>query len=121
MFPALGSFTGIQVRDRDVQLLRGLFESRVMTLMHAANLHFDGKREATKKRVQKLKSAGLIRERPRRAYEPSVLHLTAAGIQVLRARDVLTDYPHLSGSQLQKRARVSDATLRHELQVMDVK
>ena len=31
-----------QITERDLAFLRGLFESRVMTLAHAASLHFNG-------------------------------------------------------------------------------
>ena len=57
-------------QDRDFALLRGLFECRVMTTDHATALYFDGKNEAAKKRLQKIKAAELISERPRRAFEP---------------------------------------------------
>jgi len=50
----------ISLQDRDLALLRGLFESRVMTNNHAAALYFDGKGEAAKKRLQKIKADGLI-------------------------------------------------------------
>jgi hypothetical protein len=66
----------LQLQERDLALLRGLFECRVMTKEHATALYFDGKGEAAKKRLQKIKAAGLITERPRRAFEPSVLSLT---------------------------------------------
>jgi len=55
----------LQLQDRDLALLRGLFESRVMTNDHAAALYFDGKSEAAKKRLQKLKAAGFRKERGR--------------------------------------------------------
>lgn len=84
-------------------------------------LHFDGSLHAATKRVQKLKAGKLISERPRRPYEPSVLHLTSAGINVLRQNAILAKYPPLSSLQMEKRAKVSEITLRHELQVMDVK
>jgi hypothetical protein len=113
--------SGTEIRDRDIELLRGLLESRIMTLSHAAALHFDGRKEAAKKRVQKLKAAGLIGERPRRARDPSILHLTAKGIAILGDRGVISNYPNFSRPYLEKRARVADSTLRHELQVMDVK
>lgn len=79
----------LQLQDRDLALLRGLFECRVMTTDHATALYFDGKNEAAKKRLQKLKTAGLISERPRRAFEPSILFLTrkppvAAGVFLQR-------------------------------------
>ena len=66
----------IELQDRDVALLRGLFEARVMTLGHIATFHFDGRMEAATKRVQKLKRAGILHERPRRVYEPSIVCLT---------------------------------------------
>ena len=74
--PALKSPLGIALQERDLEILRGLFDSRVLTLSHIARLYFEGREEAAKKRVQKLKSAGFITERPRRAYEPAVLYLT---------------------------------------------
>ena len=53
----------LQLQDRDLALLRGLFECRVMTTDHATALYFEGKGEAAKKRLQKLKAAGFISER----------------------------------------------------------
>lgn len=111
----------ISLQERDLALLRGLFESRVMTTAHVAVLYFDGKREAAKKRLQKLKEADLIDERPRRRYERSVLFLARKGYDVLRDRGVLSEYPYIGRSSLERRSRVSDLTLRHELEVMDVK
>ena len=35
-----------------------------LTLAHAAPLYFEGRKEAAKKRLQKLKEAGLVGERP---------------------------------------------------------
>lgn len=63
----------------------------------------------------------MIGERPRRARDPSILHLTAKGIAILGDRGVISNYPNFSRPYLEKRARVADSTLRHELQVMDVK
>ena len=111
----------LQYQERDLALLRGLFECRVMTKDHAAALYFEGKGEAAKKRLQKLKSAGLISERPRRAFEPSILFLPRAGLVLLQKRGVLNDYPAFDLPVLDRRARVSDLTIRHELEVMDVK
>jgi hypothetical protein len=109
------------VTGRDVKILRGLFESRVMGLSHVAALYFEGRQEAAKKRVQKLKMARLIAERPRQLYEHSVLFLARKGIEMLSAAGALGDYPQLPWSKLEKRARVSPLTLRHELDCMDVK
>jgi hypothetical protein len=110
-----------QLQDRDIALLKGLFESRLMTLAHVTAIHFAGATEAAKKRVQKLKSAGYLGERPRRAYEPSIIHLTRKAFTALAEGGYLDEYPSLVWSDLQRRAHVSDLTLKHELAVMDFK
>ncbi len=109
------------LQERDLALLRALFESRIMTAVHVAEIFFEGRAEATKKRLQKLKAATLIGERPRRAYEPAVLYLSRAGLALLKERGDLNDYPSLSLPSLEKRSQVSQLTIRHELSVMDVK
>jgi hypothetical protein len=111
----------IELQDRDADILRGLFDSRLMTLTHAAALHFDGRQESAKKRIQKLKAAGLIGERKRKVYEPSILFLTRQGHSLLNSRGHLSDYPQMTWPSLEKRLQVSDLTLQHELEVMDVK
>jgi hypothetical protein len=118
---AVASISPIDIQPRDLAVLRGLFEARVMAISHIADLFFDGKAEAAKKRLQKLKAAGFVAERSRRPYEPAVLHLTSSAFRLLRKEGVLADFPHLEWSQLEKRARVSDLTLRHELDVLTVK
>jgi hypothetical protein len=102
-------------------VLRGLFDVRVMTIAHVAALYFDGHHEAAKKRLQRLKSARLLAERPRRPYEPSVLSLAKRGFERLTEEGQLVDSPDLSWQQVRQRCSVSDLTLRHELAVMDVK
>ena len=111
----------ISLQERDLALLKSLFECRVMTNEHATTQYFDGKSEAAKKRLQKIKAAGFIGERPRRAFEPSVLFLTRKGLVALQKQGVLNDYPSFDLPVLDRRTRVSDLTIRHELEVMDVK
>ena len=115
------SSEGIQLQDRDYALLQTLFESRIMTAAHVAALHFDSKPEATKKRLQKLKSAGHIGERTRRVNEKSILFLTRKGFGLLKQAGFLQNFPHFSLPSFEKRADVSALTIRHELEVMDVK
>src|SRR6266581_4708905 len=103
--------TAIDLQPRDLSVLRGLFDSRVMGIGHIAALYFGGRQEAAKKRLQKLKAAGFIAERPRRPYEPAVLFLTRAAFMLLTEHGALADCPQLSWAQLEKRARVSDLTL----------
>src|SRR5205823_4480357 len=104
----------INIQDRDFALLGGLFESRVMTAAHIAALYFGGSKEAGKKRLQKLKSAGLIGERKRRVNEPAVLFLTRKGFSLLGNEGQLEDFPRLSATAFEKRADVSALTIRHE-------
>jgi len=112
---------GVECQARDIALLRDLFVSRIMTLVHITALHFEGRGEAAKKRVQKLKAAGLIAERPRKARDPSILFLARRGFDLLNQGGHLSEYPRLSVTAFERRARVSDLTLRHELEVMDAK
>src|ERR1043166_1440515 len=111
----------LAVQKRDLEILRGLFESRIMTSAHIAALYFSGSRESAKKRLQKLKSAGLIAERKRRVNEPSILFLTRKGHALLTKQGAIADFPRLASTAFEKRADVSTLTMRHELEVMDVK
>ena len=111
----------ISLQERDFVLLKGLFETRLMTSAHAAAIYFEGRKEAAKKRLQKLKAAGFIGERARRAYEPSILFLSKEGLLLLRSHGILAEYPLFDLPVLIKRSRVSEQTVRHELAVMDVK
>lgn len=118
----MGERASIDLQPRDMKLLRGLFESRIMTLSHIATLYFDGKKEMAKKRVQKLKAAGFVRERPRGLpTQPSILFLARPAFRVLSDHGKLSDYPRVSITDLEKRVQVSEQKLRHELDVMDVK
>jgi hypothetical protein len=102
-------------------LLAGLFESRVMTAAHVATLHFAGKSEYTKKRLQNLKSAGLIAEQRRRVNEPAILFLTRKAFSLPKRDGVLSELATLGENSFAARANVSELTLRHDLEIMDVK
>jgi hypothetical protein len=47
MFAPNNSPAAILLQERDLDLLRDLFESRLMTTAHVAALHFGGRREAS--------------------------------------------------------------------------
>jgi hypothetical protein len=111
----------IDLQERDTALLRGLFECRIMTAKHVAALHFEGKKEYAKKRLQKLKAAGFIAERKGRVNEPSVLFLTRKAFSLLNRDGHLSGFPKLSVTAFENRANVRELTIRHELEVMDVK
>ena len=112
---------GFVFQARDLALLRGLFESRLMTTAHIAALYFDRKPEAAKKRLQKIKAAGFIGERKRRVNEASLLFLTRKSYNLLLRQGDLSRYPPVGPASFLARTHVSSLTLRHELEVMDVK
>lgn len=107
--------------DRDIDLLRGLFECRVMAARHVVALYFRGRAEMAKKRLQRLKTARLVTARARSRFSPASIFLTLHGIRTLASRGILREYATAYGPSLDKRTRVSDRTLEHELEVMDVK
>jgi hypothetical protein len=116
-----GPTRNIALQPRDLALIRDLFESRIMTAGHISVFHFSGGKETAKKRLQKLKTAGLISERARLVNEPAILFLTRKGLGTLRDQGVLADYPALDLPVLERRTQVSRLTIRHELDVMDVR
>lgn len=118
---ARSSPRNISIQARDIRILRGLFESRIMTLSHIAELYFENRSDAAKKCVQRLRAARLVRERPRKPFEPSILSLDIPAIKMLKSEGHLSGYPSLPMSMLERRGDVSDLTIRHELQVMDFK
>jgi hypothetical protein len=111
----------IDVQDRDLSFLFGLFECRIMTAEHVGALYFSGKHPYAIKRIRKLKVAGFVGERQRQVNKPSILFLTRKGFKLLQGRGHLADYPALSADSFEARANVSELTLRHEIAVMDVK
>jgi hypothetical protein len=113
--------SAIKLQPRDFELLQGLFESRVMTLPHISAVYFDSKGEMAKKRVQKLKKLGVIRERSRRRIPgPSILHLGWKGYLSLRDGGFVDDDSRLSPRAFTRRMRVSPLTLAHEIAIGDV-
>ncbi len=115
------NFDFLSFQDRDLTILQGLFECRVMSSEHVATLYFSGSKDAGNKRLIKLKAEGLINERERRANELSILFLTQKGFAVLREKGKLAEYSNIPQSSLAKRGPVADLMLQHELEVMDVK
>lgn len=117
----IGKNCSISLTDRDERVLRGLFASRFLTLSQVADIYYIGRYPSAKRRVAKLKQLGLIQELKRRRYQPSVLYLTQRGFELSRERRLLRGYPDLSWKKLLRRRRISERTLAHELEVIDVK
>lgn len=111
----------IDIQARDLELLRDLFECRVMTVYHISDLHFGGRIEAARKRVQRLLTTDHLRRRTGKVNEPAVYVLTRRSFELLTQHGLLQDYPRLSWAALEKRVRVSPLTIAHELAVQDVR
>lgn len=91
-----------------------------MTAAHIAAMYFNGSGEAAKKRLQKMKGAGLVGEKRPRVNERALLFLTTKGFKALtNAGAVSSEF--LSPSSFLKRMPVGQYTLQHELEVQDVK
>lgn len=111
----------ILLQPRDVDVFKTLFECRVATIAHLSLLHFDGHREAAKKRIAKLQACGYLSQRPRHPFEPAVIHLAPKALSFLHSEGELREFPSLSHVELRRRSQVSALTIKHELRVMDVR
>jgi len=111
----------LQPQKRDLNLLCFLYQSRFLTLKHAADLCFEGKLEAAKKRIQKLKLAKLIASRHQRVHEPGIVFLTEEGLRLLRSDCALCQLPNMPRNTVRTRLPPSGLALNHDLQVLDVK
>ncbi len=92
------SSPSIDLRDRDVALLRGLFECRIMTAPHVATLFFDGKREDIMKRLATLKATSFLGGRVRRVNEPAILFLTSKAFLFLSRAGHLAGFTQLGAN-----------------------
>lgn len=92
-----------------------------MTAVHVAALFFQDRQEAAKKRIQKLKRAGLLSSRRWSSIAQSTYSISSDGIAALRRSGALHDHIHLTTKNAARRTSVSHSTLQHELTVMDVK
>ena len=107
----------VTLQERDIALLVDLIESRVLTLDNICTLFFSDKNEMAKKRVQRLKAAGFLADRPRQIGQPSILHLTWKGYTALRDKGHLSDDSRMTPKQFKRRMAVSGTTLTHELMI----
>lgn len=113
-----------QLSDRDRLVFRDLIESRVMTLAQISALHFDGSYEYAKKRLQQLKAAAYVSERKARSnpgrYFASMLSLARGGFAAV-ADEPFVRHERMSWDDLRGRLDFSEATLAHEIEVIDMK
>ena len=109
------------LRDEDVSILCELYESRIMTVEHIAAIVFGGRKQTAHKRIQHLKAAKYIAERPRLPNQPSILFLAFNGYEFVRKHGGIAELPHIPWAIFSRRVRVSDHSLRHELAVLDIK
>ncbi|GIW75713.1 MAG: hypothetical protein KatS3mg104_0776 [Phycisphaerae bacterium] len=111
----------VRIQPRDLELLSGLLELRVMTLAQVRNIHFAGKHAAARRRIRLLKDAGIVRELPRHRFETSVLTLTPHAIRLLRHKGRLAQFVMHTDRWILRRTIVSHRLLCHELMVSESK
>src|SRR4051812_13285399 len=75
--------TGIQLQERDFQILRAIAESPACSRANLAAAFFNGSYEAAKKRVQQLANAGLVQNEGTGGLGKTILRLTRAGTDTL--------------------------------------
>lgn len=102
-------------------MLQGLFESRLSTREHIAELHFAGSYEAAQNRLKKLKDARLLKASKAGIGRPEILSLALAGFDALKAHARLAQYPRFTRELFEDRKQLSPITIEHELAVMNVK
>jgi hypothetical protein len=113
-----GETPNCAIQDRDIRLFETLYECRVMTRRHIALLLFDGRMEATKKRLRVLTSSKHLSAQRRQPNEAAVYSLTKKGFDALRTYVGTTAQLATRWSRAERRLRVSALTLQHELDVV---
>ena len=109
------------LQQRDLNVLQGLYEMRLMTRPQLGDLYFNGNQGSARQRIRKLKNAGYIAERPgRKPYARVPLYLTKKGYLTLRKAGLLGQYPIATWKTMRNRPYIKDTTLLHELELMDV-
>ena len=116
---------GVQLQDRDWELLIGLFESRTMLRKHLLDLYFSDVRDYGEKRIPRLTKGGYIGEREytqiRGQYSPAIRYLTSKGLRALEEKSQLISAHGLSWEVLEKRLGGAQSSITHELEIVDIK
>jgi hypothetical protein len=121
--------SNVRVTGRDIALLTGLFESRIMERRHMTALYFDGRGAMAKERIgKKLVPAEYVAlQNPNRhRTERAIYGLGRRGFEELKARGIIERYERQTAGRfawerLEDRLAVSPWTVEHELAVMDAK
>lgn len=112
----------LELTERDLRFIEGLFESRVMTSSQARALFYPGSgADGCAQRIRKLAKAGYILRKERGKREEDYLYLSKKSFDELMKRKLLADYPPIGVKAFAKRVQVSPHTINHELMVMDIK
>lgn len=121
--------SNVRVTERDIALLTGLFESRIMERRHMTALYFDGRDAMAKERLgKKLVPAEYVtlQNPDRHRTERAIYGLGRRGFEELKARGIIARYERQTAGRfawerLEDRLAVSPWTVEHELAVMDAK
>jgi len=117
----LNGISSVVLQPRDLELFRGLYECRILLQRHITAFYFQGHHASAKKRVQRLKSRGYLHEQRRFPSNPSIYSLTPKSFAALKQSGLLSSFRPIRCNALEKRLQISDATLAHEIQVLDAR
>lgn len=118
----------MELQERDIAILKDVFDTRFITIEHAADLHFQDLKSAAasaKRRLSKLAENGLLKPQDvplKRAKK--VYRLTKQGLDILIERGILRQ---LAGEEWDAKLRkrytdtISPAILEHEIGMLDIK
>ena len=111
---------GIKITERDLLILRGLFDCRILNIHHFAELFFEGRQDAARKRIKKLQANKLLNVRQKKVTEEHLYFITRKGFELLTENGALDDYPKVLWKDFEKRAVVSSTRVQHEVEIADV-
>jgi hypothetical protein len=118
---------GVVLQPRDFGLLADLFDTRFITIRHAAALHFGDNDDVAKQRLLKLHRAGLIHRREMNLAGPrgvrSLYVFRKRTLDLLLRHGWLLRYRNENWNvRLRKRFEaISPLTIQHELGLLDVR
>ncbi len=112
----------LELTERDLSLLKDLFESRLLSLQQVTEIHFEGRYPSAKRRVAKLRAARFINGKRIRIErsEQLFVFLTRRGFQLIH-ESLRQKYSETSFRNLERRIFVAQRTIEHEHQVVEVK
>lgn len=116
------SSRSLELTERDLTLLKDLFESRLLSLHQVTEIHFEGRYPSAKRRVAKLRAGRFINGKRIRIGRGEQLFIFLARRGFEQTQESLRQhYSETSFRKLERRIAVAQRTIEHEHQVVEVK